>query len=254
MKALVLMVTSFAGGCALLSCNASASDVSSTSISAASCGATSSSGFAGGFVLYRTCDGHRISGMGTYINDATNNLAGFTALLDEGVSCVYASQINGTAGAFEPSFGCSVLAEATGRASNIVGLGTTVTDAANNVLGLAQILAGSGYRCSLADLAAVPGGFVPRLGCGQRQASGEIGIAHNIGGVGSTSTDAAENARAFAELYVTRAIQCQTSSSNIQLDGLVFSVSFTCTGRSVIGYGSTLTSAGADALLQAKAL
>lgn len=219
------------------------------------CGSPTTTVLQGGFVVSRSCDGKRVSGIGSTIDDATANVGEIAQLLNYGVRCNY-STISGGPGAFIASFACSKPNDdgTIGRASSIGGIGTLMTDTGLNVLGFAQLYtASNGYRCNPSQTTAVPGGYVANFGCGFPSPDG-IGRASTISGIGSNATDAGQNALGFAELGASIDLKCSTSATSIKVVGSAFEVRFGCNGRSVIGYGSTLTSAGRDALLQAQSL
>ncbi|WP_295967829.1 hypothetical protein [uncultured Xanthomonas sp.] len=222
----------------------------------ATCGGISSQVFAGGYVVNRTCDGSNISGFGTTLDDAVSNVNEFSKLLDQGLSCSYGS-FQATPGAFNTNFNCSLknAGGGLGRSGQIAGIGTTATDAGNNVLDFAKLYAASsGYQCSSAQIQLLNGGFITDFSCAYPNTGGGLGRSDTISGIGSTSTEAAQNARGFAELAASVKRVCRTTSGSIRLNGVIFEVTFTCsnTGRAVVGYGSTLTSAGRDALMQAQ--
>ncbi|MEL1265750.1 hypothetical protein [Pseudoxanthomonas putridarboris] len=218
------------------------------------CGSASSQVLQGGFVVSLTCDGKRISGIGTTMDTATSNANAIASLLQYDVRCSYSSYSGGP-GAFVVSFGCSRPNSdgTTGRSSHVGGVGTTLTDAGNNIFGFAQLYAASnGYRCDSSETKVIPGGYITNFGCGYPSTSGGTGRASTIGGIGSTATDAAQNTLGFAELGASIDRKCSIVSAGIV--GAAFEVRVSCSGRSVTGYGSTLTSAGRDALLQAQSL
>ncbi len=223
----------------------------------AACGSPTTTILPGIFIVRRSCDGTSVSGIGTTLDDAVTNVNAFAALLDQGLRCNYSS-FAPTPGTFDVDFTCSKRdgnEGGIGRAGYIGGVGTTATDAGTNGLGFAQLyLASNGYRCSASELEVLPGGFVTDFGCSFPNTSGGIGRASTVSGIGSTSTDAAQNALGFAELAASIDQRCSTSIGSVRIRNLAFEVDFTCTGARVTGYGSTLTSAGRDALLQAQSL
>ncbi|SKC54889.1 hypothetical protein [Pseudoxanthomonas indica] len=203
----------------------------------------------GGFAVKRCYDGKSVGGVGTTLDAAVANANSMATLISANTRCNYSSLAGGP-GAFIVSFGCDT-GDSSPRARGIGGLGTYMTDAGVNAFGVARLLAATGYICNVSTTTIVLGGYVSNFGCGYPQEG--IPRATTITGVGSTATDAAANTLGFAELGAAGFI-CKTSGSSIRLNGLAYEVRFTCTGRSITGIGSTLTSAGRDALLQASAL
>lgn len=204
----------------------------------------------GGFAVTRCYDGKSVGGIGTTLDAALANANAMSGLLSQGVRCVYASYDAGP-GAYLVSFGCSKEGVNLGRSSTIGGLGTTLTDAGNNVLGFAQLYgASNGYRCNVDTPQIVMGGYIAKFGCGY--ANDGSPRASSINGIGSTATDAGVNNLDFAELAAT-GLKCATGLSQISLPG-PYKVIYSCSGRNLTAYGMTLTSAGWDALLQAQGL
>ncbi|HVK51785.1 MAG TPA: hypothetical protein VM469_08630 [Pseudoxanthomonas sp.] len=205
----------------------------------------------GGFAVTRCYDGKSVGGIGTTLDDAVANAAAMSGLLSQGVRCVYSSFEAGV-GAFIVTFGCSKDGINLGRSSTIGGLGTTLTDAGNNVLGFAMLYgASNGYRCSVDTPQMLPGGYIGKFGCGYPEDGSNR--ASTINGIGSTATDAGANNLNFAELAAT-GTKCGTGSANISLQGLAYKVIYSCSGHNLVAYGSSLTAAGHDALIQAQGL
>ena len=223
----------------------------------ASCSSPTTTIQPGIFIVRRSCDGTIVGGIGTTLDEAVTNVNAFATLLDQGLRCNYSS-FEPTPGTFDVDFACSKTdgsGSGLGYANYISGVGTTATDAGVNALGFAQLYtASNGYRCRGAQLDPLVGGFITDFSCSFPNTSGQIGYAGRISGIGSTSTDAAQNALEFAELAVSTDRRCTTSRASVKLNGLAFEVRFSCGNRTVVGYGSTLTSAGRDALLQAQSL
>lgn len=204
----------------------------------------------GGFAVTRCYSGKSVGGIGTTLDAAVANANAMSGLLAQGVKCVYSAYDAGP-GAYLVKFGCSKEGINLGRSSTIGGLGTTLTDAGNNVLGFAQLYgASNGYRCNVDTPQVVLGGYISKFGCGYPDDGAPR--ASTINGIGSTATDAGANNLDFAELAAT-GLKCGTGSNQISLPG-PYKVMYSCSGHSLVAYGMTLTSAGWDALLQAQGL
>jgi hypothetical protein len=219
----------------------------------ATCGTPNGAVIVGGYVVTRVCDGTTMKGVGTTLDDAVANVNGLAALLPHNVKCTY-SDVTGGPGAFVAKYVCR-RTDSTGgpisSSANAGGIGGTLTDAGTNALGFAQLFAATNLRCEPSEVVVVPGGYVSAFSCRDPNATGgPLNTFAKTGGIGMTSTDAGINNLGFAEVYAAVGNRCYTKQSDIKISGPGFEVKYTCTGSNVTGYGSTLTSAGADALIQ----
>lgn len=205
----------------------------------------------GGFTVSRCYNGNTVGGIGTTLDDAVANANAMSSLLSQGIQCTYNTGTM-SEGMFMIAFACSKESYNFGRAGSVGGVGTTFTDAGLNALTFAQLFAASdGYRCNHSSADIGLGGYITKFNCGYPNTDGSIGRSSLIAGVGSTATDSAINNAGFAELGASGII-CSTSGSSISINAGAYKVRFSCNGQNVYGFGSTLTSAGRDALLQAQ--
>ncbi|MFD1296160.1 hypothetical protein ACFQ4Q_05875 [Lysobacter gummosus] len=204
---------------------------------AAACGTATSQLFDGGAIATRYCDGWPVNGLGTTLADASQNAGGFSAFIPKGYSCLLnTGNIGKYPGGFRASFQCG--------GKIISGVGSTATDTGNNALGFAQLDAAAGSHPCLhqtGDMTQFVGGFRANFQC-----NGAV-----LSGMGSTATDAGRNALGFAELHAAGGGACLSPNGGVRLVSGYFEVTFYCDGRVVKGIGSTVTTAGQDALANA---
>lgn len=215
---------------------------------AVSCGQTSvDNTFPGGVFVQRWCNNSLVGGVGTTIGAAQENLSDFTTLTPENKWC-WASNSNPVGafvGGYRVTFHCT---DQYGGGFFVSGLGTTATDAGKNAFAFAEIYTVTDdVACSINDydIRGFNGGYEVTTYC-RRLGYGSAPIS----GIGTTATDAGINARGFSEILASEGITCLLSG-NVELDGMLVKAVFSCGGNIVYGYGSTVTSAGNDALVNA---
>lgn len=199
--------------------------------------------FPGGTIANRTCNGFVISGVGSTPAAAQTNLSGFIPLAPARYCKADSTPVNQYPGGFTSTWWCS---NSTGWGYYVGGMGSTATDLGTNTLRFAELYVASNVACKInyTDVSAYTGGFKAHAYC--MKSSGQAIVS----GVGSTATDTGINVRGFAEL-VASGNAC-IMSDPMGRSGLQFKAVFQCTRGLVIGYGSTATAAGNDALMQAQ--
>lgn len=212
----------------------------------ASCGSISyGPTFPGGTVANRTCNGKVVSGVGPSPANAQSNLSGFVALIPGRYCAASYSPVSQFVGGFTSSWSCT---DAYGSGYYVGGLGSTATDLGANTLSLAQLYLAANIACrtQLSDVSSYQGGFKAYATCSK--VSGQAIVS----GVGSTATATGVNIRGFAELVASGNTCIMTGP--MQTVGALFKAVFYCTKGTAVGYGSTATLAGQDALMQAQGM
>jgi hypothetical protein len=256
------------------------------------CSLYSSVLFAGGYLIEKSCGGtfRLVSGLGSTISDADSNAEEFGKIAESGGRRCHTdiTYIKSFPGGYYADFSCSgggtftgigttatdtgisvlnfVKHEAvTGQkcstditrikafpggylvdfrcASSISGVGTTATAAANNALDFAELSAISGGNCTtdITAIRAFPGGYQVNHCNGA------------ISGIGTSATDAAENAFDFAMYGAAGGRYCSTDATGTRAVPGGYQIEFSCNGGRITGAGSTATLAAQDALARAKA-
>lgn len=191
-----------------------------------------------------SCPGGNVHGIGVSPDEAMENLNGFIAVSEAGIWCTA-----GASSVTTGSYGIGVYATFYCNGYPTTAIGSTPTIAANNVLEIATERAASGSYCS----ASLQGSYYPELH-GFRfsyQCRNAVGTAWQIDGLGS-SIDHANNA-AMKVMHLTATHPTNCSFSPAILNGVVFTTNLQCKGSYFRGYGSSVTSAAEDALMQAGA-
>ncbi|MDH5834233.1 hypothetical protein [Luteimonas kalidii] len=201
---------------------------------------------AGGYKIYFTSGGKRISGVGTTATTAGVNGLAFGQLEattgDSYMASTYTDGVVQVAGGYVVKF--------VDGSAGVTGAGNTLTDAGENGVGFAALASESGrnYNLSLSDsanLQSFSGGYLMQVG---------YSLGSKVSGVGSNLSDAADIALGFAELVEQGGRRCTLQMSDISIVLGAFNVSYRCSSRIVQGTGATATDAGLDALTKAQAL
>lgn len=192
----------------------------------------------------RQCSGSYVYGIGVSPDEAVQNLNGFMAVKEAGISC--SANVNSV---YPGSYDIGVHAQFSCKGYPITAIGSTPTIAANNALEIATEMAASGSHCS----AMRQGSFYPdphgyRFLYNCRNARG---IAWSIKGLGSTIDHS--NAAAMKLMHYTATNPDGCTFSQAELNGVIFNATLGCYRKSFRGYGSSVTSAATDALTQAGA-
>jgi len=188
----------------------------------------------------RSCTGGNLYGIGTSADEAIQNLNGFMAVKEAGISCSA-----GASGVYTGPFNTGTYANFTCNGRPTIAVGSTPTIAANNVLELAVELAASGAHCSAGNTSYYPEshGFRFSYNCTK---SGNAGWSVN--GLGSSIDDANSTALRVVRFTAQNPGGCMFSPAS--LNGAIFSTTFVCNRSHIQGYGSSVSSAAADALTQ----
>jgi hypothetical protein len=187
----------------------------------------------GGYRVSLACNSHAVDGNGTTLTDAGHNA--YRLALIGGQSGNYCS----TAGLQRPSGGFRLTLSCNSRA--VENYGNTLTTAATNVTGLAQVGADTGVWCGYTTVGPVAGGSRITMSCNSRA----------VHGLGSDLNGAATNAYGFAILAGHYGKDCASSGSQVISGG--YRATFTCTPGGVeTGQGSTLSIAANNAFVAAQ--
>lgn len=205
------------------------------------CGAvTTKTTFPGGFIVQRTCNGYQVNGVGSTLALAQTNLTGFKNLAPTRYCSGSSTPLNAIPGGFTATWECL---QPAGFMKYVGGFGSTATDTGVNTLQLGTLLAASGFGCRInhTDVTAYVGGYKANAYC-----STPTGGVPIVSGVGSTATATGTNVYGFAELAA--AGNTCFMSGPMERSGVLYKAVFYCTKGLAIGYGSSATDAGLDAL------
>lgn len=214
-----------------------------TQLTVLACGATEFTPMSSlaGTLASRQCDGAYVNGIGSSLDEAVQNLNGFMAVRESGLSCT--TDVHGVE---TGSYGIGVYATFVCDGRPITAVGGSVAISANNSLAIATEMAASGSHCS----APKQGAYYPELhGFRFSYDCGKPGASWRVAGLGSSIDDA--NKIVPRMLRYTAQNQRSCTFDKAELNGVVFKVALTCNNVTRYGYGSSITSAANDALLQA---
>ncbi len=190
-------------------------------------------GVDGGYRVSMACNSRAVDGHGTTLTDAGNNASSLALLGGRtGIHCM-AANLQRPTGGFRLALACNSRA--------VENHGSTLTAAASNVTGLAQIGGDTGVWCASASLGPVAGGQRTTLSCNSRA----------VHGMGSDLTAMGGNAYGFAVLSAYHGRHCGSSGSQPITGG--YRATFTCVPSGTFsGQGATLSVAAANALSMAQ--
>lgn len=190
----------------------------------------------------RYCNGAPVYGIGVSHEEALQNLAGFIAVKEAGLTCTA-----NTSSVYTGSYGIGVYADFSCGGRPITAVGGSPTIAANNALAIATEMASTGAYCS----APVQGAYYPELhgfrfaySCGSSSGSKWF-----VTGLGSSINDA--NAAVIRMLPSSATVRRSCSFEPAELNGVIFLARLNCKSASFNGYGSSINAAVNDALGQA---
>lgn len=211
---------------------------------ALSCGATEFVGMTSNSstLAKRQCNGGYVYGIGVSVNEAVENLNGFMAVLQAGVSCS-ADATSIQTGAY----GKGVYASFVCNGWPIAGVGNSPTTAARNSLAIATEMAATGTHCR----APLSGSYYPEsygfryhYDCGNTRTL----MTWSISGLGASIDDA--NTIAMRLMRFSTATGQSCSFDRAEINGVILKAPLTCNGSLILGYGSSVTAAANDALAQ----
>ncbi|HFF6205388.1 hypothetical protein [Stenotrophomonas maltophilia] len=190
----------------------------------------------------RQCNGSYVYGIGVSVNEAVENLNGFMAVLQAGVSCsADASSI------VSGAYGKGVFAQFVCNGWSIAGVGNSPTTAARNSLAIATEMAATGTHCA----APLQGSYYPeswgfrfRYDCGNTQTLKNWSIS----GLGASIDDA--NVIAMRLMRYSTAAGQSCNFEKAEINGVILHATLVCNGSYIHGYGSSVTAAANDALAQ----
>jgi hypothetical protein len=136
------------------------------------------------------------------------------------------------------------------------GVGSTIDDAVANINAMASLVP-YGIRCTYSGVEGGPGAFITDFTCTTIDSEGgPINVFSNLGEIGTTLTDAGNNAYGFAQLYAVTRYKCRPSQTVAVPGGYV--TDFGCSypnpdgpiqqSTRISGVGSTSTDSGQNNL------
>jgi len=190
----------------------------------------------------RQCNGSYVYGIGVSVDEAVENLNGFMAVKEAGVSCS-ANPNSIVVG----SYGIGVYAKFTCNGWPIAAAGNSPTTGARNTLAIATEMAATGTHCRAPESGSYypeTYGFRFRYDCGNSRTSKNW----SINGLGANIDDA--NTIAMRLMRYTTATGQSCLFDKAEINGVILKARLVCGNSTVQGYGSSVTAAANDALTQ----